>query len=172
MRYALTDVGGSEQRIYERIHCLRGNAENRWKEPKAGLGLDRTICRRFLGNQSRVLLAAAHLLLRELLWRARWTAFERATVPRVRDILLKIAVWVRATVVRVLLHLPQGAPARAEWLTIVRRLGAGAAGQAGLLDGPEPVQTAIRRTSARRMGRNSADGLFRRMGEAPEADAS
>ena len=36
--------------IYERIHYLRGDAEKRLKEFKAGLGLDRTSCHRFLAN--------------------------------------------------------------------------------------------------------------------------
>ena len=35
---------------YQRIRCLRGDAENRLKEVKAGLGLDRTSCHRFLAN--------------------------------------------------------------------------------------------------------------------------
>ena len=124
VRYVLTDIQGSPQRIYERIYCQRGDAENRLKELKAGLGLDRTSCHNFLANQFRVLLAAAaYVLLQELRWQARGTEFERAQVPRLRDFLLKIAVWVKATVRRVVLHLPQGAPAEAEWLAIARRLG-------------------------------------------------
>ena len=105
MRYLLTDIGGSAQRTYERIHCLRGNAENRLKELKAGPGLDRTSCHRFLANQFRVLLAAAYVLLQELRWQARGTAIERAQLPRQLDFLLKIAVWVNATMGRVVLHL-------------------------------------------------------------------
>lgn len=124
VRYVLTDIQGSAQRIYERIYCQRGDAENRLKELKAGLGLDRTSCHSFLANQFRVLLAAAaYVLLQELRWQARGTEFERAQVPRLRDFLLKIAVWVKVTVRRVVLHLPQGAPAEAEWLAIARKLG-------------------------------------------------
>ena len=44
-------------------------------------------------------------------------------MSRLRDIALKIAVWAKATVRRVVLRLPQGAPAPAEWLTSARRLG-------------------------------------------------
>ena len=70
----LTDIGGSAQRIYERIYCRRGEAENRLKELEAGLGLDRTSCHNFLANQFRVLLAAAaYALLQELRWQARET---------------------------------------------------------------------------------------------------
>ena len=125
VRFVLTDIGGSAQRIYERIYCRRGDAENRLKELKAGPGLDRTSCHNFLANQFRVLPAAtAYALLRELRWQARETEFARVQVPRLRDFLLKIAVWVKATVRRVVLHLPRGAPAEAEWLVIARNLGA------------------------------------------------
>lgn len=124
VRFVLTDINGSAQRIYERIYCQRGDAENRLKELKAGLGLDRTSCHRFLANQFRVLLAAAaYALLQELRWQARETELGRAQVPRLRDFLLKIAVRVRATVRRIVLHLPLGAPAQAEWLAIARNLG-------------------------------------------------
>ena len=124
VRFVLTDIKGSAQRIYERIYCGRGGAENRLKELKAGLGLDRTSCHRFLANQFRVLLtAAAYALLQELRWQARETEFARAQVPRLRDFLLKIAVWVKATATRIVLHLPLGAPTRADWLAIARNLG-------------------------------------------------
>lgn len=59
-RDAVRSVGGSKTPkdswldsitgIYERIRCLRGDAENRLREFKAGLGLDRTSCHRFLAN--------------------------------------------------------------------------------------------------------------------------
>ena len=79
VRFVLTDIGGSPRRVYERIYCGRGDAENRLKELKAGLGLDRTSCHRFLANQFRVLLAAAaYALMQELRWQARETEFARA----------------------------------------------------------------------------------------------
>ena len=108
-----------------RAHLLRaGDAENRLKELKAGLGLDRTSCHRFLANQFRVLLAAAaYALMQELRWQARETEFARAQVPRLRDFLLKIAVRVQVTVRRIVLHLPLGAPAAAEWVAIAGHLG-------------------------------------------------
>ena len=113
------------QRIYKRIYCRHADAENRLKELKARLGLDRTSCHNFLANQFRVLLAAtANALIQELRWQAWETEFARAQVPRLRDFPLKIAVWVEATVRRVVPHLPRGAPAEAEWLVIARNLGA------------------------------------------------
>ena len=81
LRFVLTDVHGAARRIYERIYCRRGDAENRLKELKAGLGMDRTSCHRFEANQLRVFLAAAaYVLLQELRWQARETRFARAQV--------------------------------------------------------------------------------------------
>ena len=51
LRHVQTDIGGSPQRSYERIYCLRGNMENRLKGLKAGLGLDATNCHRFLASK-------------------------------------------------------------------------------------------------------------------------
>lgn len=123
MRFLPTDVGGFPQRIYERIYCLREDANNRLKELKWAIGLDRTSCHCFDANPFRVLLAATHALPQELRWQARGTDLRPCPrAPRSRDFLLKIAVWVKSTVRRVVLHLPQAAPAQAEWQRITRRL--------------------------------------------------
>ena len=159
MRHIQTDIGRSPQRIYERIYCLKGNAENRLKGLKAGLGLDRTNCHRFLTSKPWVLLAATFELLHELRWQARRTAYERAREPRLRDIALEIAVWPKATLRRVVLHLPRAAGAtgvaedcppvqrggagRGGRLKVPREQGAadqrGRAGAVRVLDGREPV---------------------------------
>ena len=65
-----------------------------------------------------LLAAAAYALLQELRWQARETEFARAQVPRLRDFLLKIAVRMKATVRRIVLHLPLGRSgwrSRATW---------------------------------------------------------
>ena len=65
-RFVVTNFKGTSQRIYERVYCPRGDAENRIKE-LFDVALDRTSCSRFLANQFRVLLAAAaYALLQEL----------------------------------------------------------------------------------------------------------
>ena len=54
------------------MYCARGDAENRLKELKLGLEIDRTSCTRFLANQFRVLMtAAAYVLMQELRLKAR-----------------------------------------------------------------------------------------------------
>lgn len=128
LRYVLTDVGGSPRRIYERLYCPRGDAENRLKELKAGLGMDRTSCHKFEANRLRVLLAGlAYALMQALRWEARGTCLARAQVPRLQGCLLKLAAWVRRGAGAWRVHLPERAPWREEWLTVAGRLGAVAA---------------------------------------------
>jgi hypothetical protein len=66
--------------------------ENRIKELKEGLGLDRTSCPRFLANQVRVLLTvAAYLLYQTLQQQAGGTACAGAQVSTLRERLIKLA---------------------------------------------------------------------------------
>ena len=124
-RFVLTDMGGSAQRIYERLYCPRRAAEYRLKELQQGLAMDRTSCQRFAANQFRVLLAAAaDTLLQELRRQAAGTEYERAQVERLRLHLLKLAARVEQTARAVVLHLPAAAPAMGAWLVIAARLGA------------------------------------------------
>lgn len=77
-RFVVTNLVGKAKRIYERVYCARGDAENRIKE-LFDVAFDRTSCSRFAANQFRVLLAtAACVLLQELRLAARGTAWARA----------------------------------------------------------------------------------------------
>ena len=110
-RFVVTNVKGGARRIYQRVYCQRGEVENRIKELKAGVEMDRASCTSFYANQFRVLLsAAAYALLQELRWRARETRFARTQVEGLRLSLLKLGVWVRSTTRRVVLSLPREAP--------------------------------------------------------------
>ena len=125
VRYVLTDIGGAPRRIYERIYCPRGDAENRLKELKAGLGMDRTSCCKFTANRLRVLLAAmAYALLQHLRWEARGTSLARAQVERLRGCLLKLAARVERARGRWRVHLSAWAPWQGEWLALAARVGA------------------------------------------------
>ncbi len=124
-RFVVTNVQGGARRIYRRIYCQRGEVENRIKELKAGVEMDRASCSRFDANQFRVLLsAAAYALLQELRWRARETCFARTQAAGLRLSLLKLEVWVRRSTRRVVLSLPREGPYVSEWLQIARSLGA------------------------------------------------
>ena len=87
--------------------------------------IDRTSRTRFLANQLRGLLtAAAYVLYQELRLRAARTAYRCAQVSTLREHLLKLGAWVRASVRHTVLHLPASCPHRNDWQIIATSLGA------------------------------------------------
>ena len=122
-RFLITNINRSPRHIYEKIYCGRGDAENRIKELKEGLEIDRTSCSSFLANQLRVLMTAAYVLFQELRLKARHTRFGRAQVSTIRLHLLKFGAWVESSVRRVVLHLPISTPFANEWVRIARTVG-------------------------------------------------
>lgn len=124
-RFVITNLKGTPQRIYEVIYCARGDIENRIKELKYGLEIDRTSCTSFFANQLRVIMtAAAYILFQELRLHARHTRCARAQVTTLRLYLLKFGAWIESSVRRLVLHLPINAPYANEWLRIARSVGA------------------------------------------------
>ena len=124
-RFIITNVKGSPQHIYEKIYCARGDAENRIKELKDGLQIDRTSCTSFKANQLRVLLtAAAYVLFQELRLHARHTGHARAQVTTLRLHLLKLGAWVESSVRRIVMHLPSSMAYIDDWRRIARSVGA------------------------------------------------
>ncbi|MDA0272831.1 MAG: IS1380 family transposase [Proteobacteria bacterium] len=124
-RFIITNLKGSARRIYEKIYCARGDAENRIKELKYGLAIDRTSCSSFLANQLRVLItAAAYVLFQELRIHARHTRCARSQVATLRLYLLKLGAWIESSVRRTILHLPANTPYADDWLRIARLVGA------------------------------------------------
>ena len=124
VRFVVTNLRSSPKSVY-RIYTDRGDAENRIKELKNDLAIDRTSCSRFLANQLRVLLtAAAYVLMQELRLRGRHTDCAHAQVGTLRLRLLKLAAWVEVSVRRVVVHLPRAFPADTSWLRIASQLGA------------------------------------------------
>jgi hypothetical protein len=123
-RFVVTNLKARAQRIYERVYCPRGDAENRIKE-LFDVAFDRTSCSRFLANQLRVLLAAAaYVLLQELRLTARGTAWAQAQVNTLRLDLLKVGVQVIASVRRLVLRLPAAFPFRDGWRALALQSGA------------------------------------------------
>jgi hypothetical protein len=124
-RFVVTNLRQTPRWLYERVYCARGDMENRIKELKHGLEIDRTSCSRFLANQCRVLLtAAAYILMQELRGHAAHTSCARAQVWTLRDRLLKIGVQVVSSARRFLFRLPESFPFREDWSRIARSLGA------------------------------------------------
>jgi len=123
-RYVVTNLRLSPKRLYSE-YVQRGDSENRIKELKEGVQIDRTSCSSFLANQFRVLLSAAtYVFFQELRLRAARTEHARAQVPWLRLRLLKIAGKVVSSVRRRVLRLCAHHPWAEAWLAIARSCGA------------------------------------------------
>lgn len=124
-RFVVTNLKQSPRWIYRHVYAERGDSENRIKELKLGLEIDRTSCTSFLANQFRVLLTAtAYVLLQGLRLHARATSHARAQVATLRDHFLKIGARVTTSARRVVLHLPSTFPYQNAWQRIALSLGA------------------------------------------------
>lgn len=124
-RFLVTNIKGSPQRIYQQIYCARGDVENRIKELKGGLQIDRTSCTAFFANQFRALItAAAYVLMQELRLQARHTSCAGAQVSTLQLRLLKLGGWVEQSVRRIVVHLPVHTPHADAWHRIARSVGA------------------------------------------------
>jgi len=124
-RFVVTNLRRAPRPVYEKVYCQRGDAENRIKELKGGLQIDRTSCTRFWANQFRVLMtAAAYVLMQQLRLRAARTSCARAQVQTLRERLLKLGAHVVVSVRRLVLHLPASYPFVDDWKAIAHTLGA------------------------------------------------
>jgi hypothetical protein len=124
-RFIVTNLKTTPKFIYQKVYCRRGDIENRIKELKHGLEIDRTSCTSFKANQLRVLMtAAAYVLMQELRLHARRTGCARAQVHTLRLRLLKLGVLVESSVRRIVLHLPTSTPYADDWRCIARSVGA------------------------------------------------
>jgi hypothetical protein len=125
LRYVVTNRTSGSQHLYESTYCARGDSENRIKELKNDLEMDRTSCTDFTANQLRVLMTAtAYALYQEMRWHLRSSELARAQVNTLRLSLVKIGARVVASVRRFVLHLPRACPRAATWCRLARRLGA------------------------------------------------
>ena len=99
-RFIVTNLTTTPKFIYQKVYCARGDIENRIKELKHGLEIDRTSCSSFKANQFRLLMtAAAYVLMQELRLHARRTGCARAQVNTLRLRLLKLGVWIESSYV-------------------------------------------------------------------------
>jgi hypothetical protein len=114
-RFVVTNLRHKPERAW-RIYCQRGDSENRIKELKNDLEVDRTSCSRFVANQVRVLLtAAAYVLFQELRATQRGTELARGMVSTLRLRLLKIGATVTETCRRIVVSMPSSHPWRDLW---------------------------------------------------------
>ena len=124
-RFIVTNLKTTPKFIYKKVYCARGDIENRIKELKHGLEIDRTSCSSFKANQFRVLMTAtAYVLMQELRLHARRTGCARAQVNTLRLRLLKLGAWFESSLRRIVIHLPMSTPFADDWRRIARSVGA------------------------------------------------
>lgn len=122
-RYVVTNLPHVPKSVYG-IFCERGDRENRIKELKQGMQIDRTSCTSFWANQFRVFLtAAAYILLQQLRQRLKKTLLATAQVQTLRLKLLKIAARIERSVRRFVVHLAADHPWSMQWQLAARSLG-------------------------------------------------
>lgn len=122
-RHVVTNLRGQPARVYD-LYCLRGDAENRIKELKRDLQIDRTSCSRFVANQVRVLMtAAAYVLYQEIRWRLR-RRLGHAQVGRMMTTLIKVSARIVESTRRIVLHMPAHFAFQKDWMAAARVLGA------------------------------------------------
>jgi hypothetical protein len=123
-RFVVTNLRQSPQHVYE-LYCDRGEVENRIKELKHGLAIDRTSCHRFVANQLRLLLTTiAYALMQELRRRVARRSGRHPQVGTLRLMLLKIGARVERSVRRVVLHFASNHVWKLDWLHVASTCGA------------------------------------------------
>lgn len=123
-RFVVTNLPYTPRNVYK-VYRQRGDSENRIKEAKNSLYMDRTSCNRFWANQLRVLMsAAAFVLLQEIRLKLKRTSLAGAQVETIRLKLLKIAGRLKTTARRRVLHLSEHHPWLKEWIQVARQYGA------------------------------------------------
>jgi hypothetical protein len=121
-RFVVTNLRGAASGLYD-LYAARGEMENRIKELKCDLRMDRTSCHRFRANQFRVLLhAAAYLLLGAVRAGLAGTDLARAQVGTLQRRLLKLGVRVKETARRVWLQFASSHPLQGLWPELLARL--------------------------------------------------
>ncbi|MHC4551057.1 MAG: IS1380 family transposase [Planctomycetota bacterium] len=124
LRFVVTNLRHKPHNVYA-IYCWRGEIENRVKELKASVALDRTSCSDFFANQLRALLAAAaYAILQELRSRLKSTELARAQVQRLRLCLLRIGARIVRSVRRIVVHLAAAHGWQPPWSKVAVALGA------------------------------------------------
>lgn len=126
-RFVITNIDNvSPEDVYDGLYVRRGQMENRIKELKNGLYMDRTSCSSFLGNQFRVFLTlATFLLFQEIRRNPAESELETAQVETLRLKLLKIGARVKETVRRIKISFASSFPLQNLFWDLLGRLRGG-----------------------------------------------
>jgi hypothetical protein len=122
-RFVVTNMSLPQARDLYEHYGDRGEMENRLKELKNDLQMDRTSCHRFVANQLRVLLhAAAYLLHCELRHELHGTELAAAQVKTLQRKLLKLGVRIHETARKIWLQFASRCPVQELWPLLLERL--------------------------------------------------
>jgi hypothetical protein len=123
-RFVVTDLRHTPRHVYD-IYCDRGEVENRIKELKHGLAIDRTSCHRFVANQMRLLLTTiAYALMQDLRRRVALRSNRRPQVESLRLMLLKIGARIERSARRFVVHFAENHVWKEDWLRVAATCGA------------------------------------------------
>ena len=124
VRFIVTSLTAGARRLYERLYCARGQAENFIKWHKGQLASDRTSCRDPKANQFRLIIhtAAYWLMLTMRAAAPRRSRLASAEFTTLRLRLIKIAARVVEGAARIRVFLPTACPDRAVFRLLAGRL--------------------------------------------------
>ena len=121
-RYVITNRSDPPEGIYS-LYRQRGDSENRIKELKGGLEMDRTSCSGWNANQFRLLLTAtAFSLWQDVRSMASKTEAAHWQVGTLRERPVKIGARIKSSVRRLHYFLPISYPWQDLWCTLMNRL--------------------------------------------------
>lgn len=125
-RFLVTNLPGDSQRLYDKLYCARGEAENMIKAQQLDLFADRTSCMNWVPNQLRMLLSGLAYTLIEAIRRLalKNTQLEKASCGTIRLKLLKIGAIVLKNTRRIQLLLSSAYPYQKMFYKISYLLGA------------------------------------------------
>ena len=121
-RFVVTSLQGDPLLLYD-LYARRGEQENRIKELKRDLAMDRTSCTSFLANQFRVLLHAVAFILLSFVRRClEGTELENAQVCTLQRKLLKLGVLVKESCRKVWLKFASSCPVQHLWPLVLAQI--------------------------------------------------
>jgi len=125
-RFIVTNLPGNSQRLYEKLYCARGEAENMIKAQQLDLFADRTSCMNWVPNQLRMLLSGLAYTLIETIRRLslKNTDLEKASCGTIRLKIFKIGAIVLKNTRRIQLLLSSAYPYQKMFYKISYLLGA------------------------------------------------
>ncbi len=124
-RFLVTNLMADSQKLYEKMYCARGEAENRIKAQQLDLFADRTSCTNWVPNQLRMLLSGLAYTLIEAIRRLalKNTDLFKASCGTIRLKLFKIGAIVLKNTRRVQMLLSSAYPYQKVFYQIAYRLG-------------------------------------------------